>query len=90
MSLRPYKNVNVLAKLLVVLKIWNRQNQNNNRALQNSSGYITWLLYKDIQIQDRKGICYEISSGQLGFQFEPVRTRKSTTEDEVHFNAAFK
>ena len=34
--------------------------------------------------------CYEISSGQLGFQFELVRARKSATEDEVHLKAACK
>lgn len=90
MALRPYKHVNVFVKLLVVLIYMDGENQNSNRALQNSSVYIARLLYKDIQIQHRRGNCCEISPGLLRFQFQLVRTAESTFEDKMLLNDAYR
>lgn len=57
MSLRSYKHVTVFVNSLVVLKYIQKEgNQNNNRVLQNSSGYMARLLGKDIQIQNREEV----------------------------------
>lgn len=66
-------------KIRIVIGLWKHR-----------SVYIARPLYKDIQIQDRKGNCYKISLGLLGVQSELVRTRENTTEDKMHLNAACK